>query len=137
MSNTVKTADSMLKANNAETYVLQAFLYNSGLITIEDKKNGFASKMLQTSLMTWITCESLYSNIKQLSFRSNRCYFLDDSYINLNEDQVLNYYCGYHLLYPTEVTKNSLKFYTMIRDLAEKVIEHFFHIFFVYTFFCL
>lgn len=94
MANVVKTADSMLKANNAETYVLQAFLYNSGLITDEDRKSGFSSRMIQVSLMTWITCESLYTNIKQLSFRSNRCYFLDDSYINLNEDQVLSYYQG-------------------------------------------
>lgn len=100
MANVIKSADSMLKANNAEVTVLQSFLYNSGLITPEDRKNGFAARFLQESLMTWITCESLYTNIKQLSFRTNRCYFLDDSYITLNEDQVLNYYRGYKLLWP-------------------------------------
>ncbi|KAI6176300.1 putative Nuclear hormone receptor,putative [Aphelenchoides bicaudatus] len=121
MSNTVKSADSMLKANNAEIAVLQSFLHNSGLITPEDRKSGFANRFLQSTLMTWITCESLYANIKQLSFRTNRCYFLDDSYITLNEDQVLSYYRGYRLLWPEEVTRNSMCFYKLIRDLAEKM----------------
>jgi hypothetical protein len=114
MANVVKSADSMLKANNAEVTVLQNFLYNSGLITPEDRRTGFAARFLQSSLMTWITCESLYTNIKQLSFRTNRCYFLDDSYITLNEDQVLNYYRGYKLLWPEEVTRNSMLFYKMV-----------------------
>ncbi|KAI6243373.1 hypothetical protein M3Y99_00131800 [Aphelenchoides fujianensis] len=121
VANTIKTADSMLKANNAEIHVLQSFLFNSGLITNDDKRTGFANQMLQATLLTWITCESLFANIKQLSFRTNRCYFLDDSYIPLDWETVLDYYRGYHMLFPEEVARHAMVFYEKVRDLAEKM----------------
>ncbi|KAI6212301.1 hypothetical protein M3Y94_00004700 [Aphelenchoides besseyi] len=124
MSNTIKTADSMLKANSAEIHVLSDFLFNSELITNDDKQSGFASQMIQSSLLTWITVESLYTNIKHLSFRSNRCYFLDDSFIPVNEDQILSYYRGYSLLFPEEVTRHAIVFYKQVRDLAAKMYAH-------------
>jgi hypothetical protein len=65
--------------------------------------------------------ESLFTNIKQLSFRTNRCYFLDDSFITLNEDTVLDYYRGYRMIFPEEVTRHGMTFYKKVRDLAEKM----------------
>ncbi|CAD5221481.1 unnamed protein product [Bursaphelenchus okinawaensis] len=118
MSNKQKTGTSALMASKAEFSVLRAFFKNSDFSG--HLPQGIDLVLAQRQLLTWITCEAVYANIKYRGFHIGRCYYVDESYMVTDEVAVKQYLDSYPGLTHTEaLIPYTIKFYASISKIAE------------------
>ncbi|KAI6183717.1 hypothetical protein M3Y97_00518900 [Aphelenchoides bicaudatus] len=120
MSNQLKSANSCILALKAENVVLLQFIKTLNLT--QDPK--FMRELVMNFMPFWVASESLLSTIRHRGFTSKRSYYLDDSYLNYNEDWCVSYYKQYKtLMDPYLVARSGFKLYTSIVQTSEKIYQ--------------
>ncbi|CAD5227463.1 unnamed protein product [Bursaphelenchus xylophilus] len=118
MANRQKDGISALMASKAEFSVLRAFFRNSDFT--RHLPQGYDLLLSQRQLLTWITCEAVYSNIKHRGFHIGRCYYVDESYMVVDTATVKKYLDSYPGLTHTEaLIPYTLRFYSAIAKVSE------------------
>jgi hypothetical protein len=91
MANMQVDADSTAMALRAEFRVVSEYLHACGLI-----KQGISASCLQAlakdCLYTWMIYEGALNTVRNAGHQIKRVFFIDESYLPVNEDKVLEFY---------------------------------------------
>ncbi|KAI1715196.1 zinc finger, c4 type (two domains) domain-containing protein [Ditylenchus destructor] len=92
MANKHKDCITARYAIRAETRVVKEFINCSGLFAGSKIRNVCSDTLAQNFFFSWILVESLLNTTKNVGFRTNQFYFVDESYLQVNEDRLAQYY---------------------------------------------
>ncbi|CAD5216979.1 unnamed protein product [Bursaphelenchus okinawaensis] len=94
MAEQPRTSASLIRATMVEISVMKEFLRNTNFIQCLEYNTDyeFQKKLCSTLLHTWLTMHSVFSTRSNQGHKTKKLYFVDNSYLNVNEDVVVNYY---------------------------------------------
>jgi hypothetical protein len=96
MKDQPRNAESLIRATSIERQVMMEFFRNMGFIEPElfgtHVENDFCSILLHS----WLVIESIFFTRLHSGQDKKQLYYPDESFIKLNEDNLVNYYKSNH-----------------------------------------
>jgi hypothetical protein len=92
MKDQPRNAKSLIRATMIETLVMQEFVRNIGLIEPHQFGTNYEKELSSTLLHTWLVLESVFFSRMHCGQNTKKLYYVDESYIKLNDDYLFKYY---------------------------------------------
>ncbi|KAI1712517.1 zinc finger, c4 type (two domains) domain-containing protein [Ditylenchus destructor] len=124
MANKHKDCVTAKYAIRAETRVVKEFINSSGLFAGSKIRNVCSDALVQNFFFSWVLVESLLNTTKNVGFRTNQFYFIDESYLQVNEDRLAQYYLtDPNMINNANVARHATEYFLEVLALSAKFHE--------------
>ncbi|KAI6236054.1 Steroidogenic factor 1, protein [Aphelenchoides besseyi] len=123
MRNQPRNATSLIRATAIERPTMREYLRNVGLIESEQYDSHFENELNAALLHTWLVCESILTT-RVYDETKKQLYYADESFIQLNEDALREYYrSNSSLRDPDLIARSSYPLLTKVFESSELLKE--------------
>ncbi|KAI6187527.1 Nuclear receptor domain-containing protein [Aphelenchoides besseyi] len=125
MKNQPRNATSLIRATAIESLTMRDYLRNVGLVESEQFDSHCENDLNAALLHTWLVCESvLFTRVHCSGQTKKQLYYADESFIQLNEDFLTDYYrSNSSLCDPDLVARSSYPLLTKVFESSELLQE--------------
>lgn len=119
MKDQPRNADSLIKATVIERNVMKEFFRNIGIIDSELLGTNIENEYCSILLHSWLVIESIFFTRLHSGHTKKQLYYPDESFLKVNEDNLLNYYkSNQSLMDPQLVARSSHSILQKVLDSA-------------------
>jgi hypothetical protein len=123
MAHRHKYAGAVAMAVRAERSVFREFVESCRLFD-DSMPSGFLEALMADFFHTWLNYNGVLHTIRNLGFTVGKAYFVDESFCQVNEDNMISYFrSDKYVKDPRAVTRHSMPYFYECLAIAEKIHE--------------